>query len=84
MNATKFAAAAATFAAIVNHASSDNGERALAYSQVLGAALYQNGQGWSDQDKAKFLAGVVETVLHNMPEIRYEFGLALQELEDKR
>ena len=79
----KFAAAASSYAAVVSHHSENQGEKIVAFAQVLGAAVCLNGKNWTDQEKAQFLAAIVDTALHSMPELEFEFGVALKSLQEQ-
>ena len=79
-----FSKAAASYVAIMNHATQDSGQRIVALAQVLLSAVYQNGQEWSDQEKANFLAVIMDTVFDQMPELEYEFGVSLKQLQDDK
>jgi len=54
----------------------------MAFSQVLGAAVFMNGENWTDQEKAQFLAAIVTTALNNMPELELEFDIARAQMQE--
>lgn len=76
---------AATFSALILDHSSTAEEAALGFAQTLGGALYQLNKGTADDNqRAAFLAAIVDITLENMPELRYEFHQHLQTLEESK
>jgi len=76
-----FAPFARSYAEMVHMSADTKDQEQLGIAQILGAYL-NNARPSSEKEAAQLLAEVVETALQNMPELRYEFNLALQLLQE--